>query len=290
MPANPLSVAVTVTLGMGAIKLAVAFATGSQAVLASAADSLADAGVSALNRWAMRTAALPPDAGHPFGHGKTEALASLAQGLVLSGIVLGVGYGALARLADPTPPPVEVGPALAVMVGSMIGSLVISTGLSRAARRTGSLILQTDAVHYRMDIWTGLAVLTGLGVTALTGGVRADAVASLVVCGMMARDIASLLTDAVGELMDRPLPAEEQAAIEVALAAFSPRLVRWHDLRTRRAGPDRFAQVRLVLPDTLTLRDAHALAHDVEAAIEAAVPGVDVLVHVDAEPARAREV
>ena len=90
----------------------------------------------------------------------------------------------------------------------------------------------------------------------------------------------------VDELMDRPLPESDRAAVEGVLTRFAPRLVAWHDLRTRRSGPARFVQVRLVLPGGLALSEAHAIAHEVEDAIAAALPGVDVLVHVDAGTGR----
>lgn len=290
MPAstpNPLAVAITATLVLGAVKLAAALVTGSSAVLASAADSLADAGVSGLNLWAMRHAARPADPGHPYGHGKAEALASLAQGVVLSAIVVGVGRGAIQRLLGEAPA-IDTGPAMLAMLVSMVGSTAISAYLSRAATRTGSLVLRSDAVHYRMDLWTGLAVLVGLVGVRFFDVPQADPVASLLVCGIMGRDLVGLFRDAVGELMDRPLPAEEHAAVEAALAGFAGRLRGWDDLRTRRAGPDRFVQVRLLLPGELTLTEAHALAHEVEDGIRAAVPGVDVLVHVDVDGATLR--
>lgn len=279
---GPLVVAVVATVVLGVVKLVVAVYTGSSAVLASAADSIADAAVSGLILWSMGHAARPADEGHPYGHGKAEALASLAQAVVLGGLVLGIGYHAAGHLVAGTSTPLAAGPAIAVMVFSMAGSLGISTFLARAATRTGSLVLRSDAVHYRMDLYTGAAVILGLGVTLLTGEVRADAAASLLVCALMAKDVFGLFRDAIGELMDRPLPDDERIVVEQVLDGFLPRIVGWHDLRTRRAGPSRFVQFHLVLPDDLRLLDAHALAHEVERAVEAALPGLQALVHVDA--------
>ncbi len=282
MPRNPLLVAVGATLVLGFGKLVAAVLTGSTAVLASATDSLADAGVSGFNLWMMRQAAEPADEGHPYGHGKAEALASLAQALVLAAIVVAIGWRAVDQLLGGEPEPIAAGAALVTMVASMAGSLGISTYLARAATRTGSLVLRTDAIHYRMDLYTGAAVVLGLGVTLLTGRAWADAAASLGVCGLMAKEVFGLAYDAVGELMDRPLPEEERAIVVGVLDGFADRLVDWHDLRTRRAGPSRFVQVHLKLPGEMRLAEAHALAHEVEDAVKACLPEVDVLVHVDA--------
>lgn len=282
MAKSPLHVAVLATLVLGVGKLVAGILTGSTAVLASATDSLADAGVSTLNLFMMRQAAKPADEDHHYGHGKAEALATLAQATVLGALVVGIGWRAVQQLVGAHTAPVSAGAGILVMLASMVGSFGISTYLSRAADRTGSLVLRSDAVHYRMDLYTGAAVVLGLVVTWMTGQARADAVASLLVCGLMAKDVFGLLRDAVGELMDQPLPDDEHAAVVRALETFTPRIVDWHDLRTRRAGPSRFVQVHLRLPGELPLREAHGLAHEVEDAVKAALPGVDVLVHVDA--------
>ncbi len=283
MHTRPLVIAIAATLCLGAGKLAGAAFTGSQALLASGLDSLADAGVSALNLWLMREASMPADAGHPYGHGKAEALAGLFQGVVLSAVVAGVAQGAVRSLIRGADSPVLAGPAIGVMALSMCGSLAISVGLGRAAARTGSLVLRSDAVHYRMDLWTGLAVVVGLAATHLFSEPRLDAIASLLVCGWMARDVVGLLRSAVDELMDSPLPPEEQAAVEAALRSFAGRVRSWHELRTRRAGPRRFVQVHVVLPADLSFAAAHALSDEVEAAIFASIPSADVIVHADVD-------
>ncbi len=269
------------TLLLGVVKAIAAFLTGSQAVAASAADSLSDAAISFGNRWMVRTAHEPADREHPFGHGKAEALASLAQVVFLSAVVGGVGWRAIGSLQG-GPPPLAV-PAIVVMVGSMAVSLLLARSLARAAEATGSLILRSDAAHYRMDLWTGGAVLVGLAVTAITGSGLADGIACLVVCAIMAWDIVGIARDAVGELMDQSLPVEEHARVEATLRRFAG-INGWHDLRTRRSGPNRFVQVHIELPGSMTLHEAHAIADALEAAFGEAVPGVDALVHIDEGP------
>ncbi len=270
----------TLVLGIG--KAIAASLTGSQAVAASAADSLSDAVISAANRWMVRTAHEPADREHPFGHGKAEALASLAQVVLLGGVVVGVGWRAVGSLRG-GPPPIAL-PAIAVMVASMGVSLALARSLARVATETGSLVLRSDAAHYRMDLWTGGAVLVGLVVSAVTGSGLADGIACLAVCAIMAWDIVGIARDAVGELMDRSLPAGEHAEVEAVLRAF-PGITGWHDLRTRRSGPSRFVQVHIELPGDMTLHEAHAIADALEAALTQAIPGVDPIVHVDEGPA-----
>jgi len=280
---HPLAVAIAATLVLGVAKLAVALLTGSQAVMASAADSLGDAIVSGVNLIMVRQAAEPPDEGHPWGHGKAEALASLAQVAVLAVVVGAIGVNAVGTLLGGAGTVPAAGPTLGVMAVSMLGSLSISAYLSRAARRTGSLLIKSDAVHYRMDLWSGAAVVLGLVASQVLGNAVGDAGASLLVSAIMVKDVYGVGREAIDELMDRPLPPEETAQIESALREMGAPLVSWHDLRTRRSGPHRFVQVHVVLPADIPFAEAHAAADAVEARLRGALPNLDVIVHADPE-------
>jgi ferrous-iron efflux pump FieF len=282
MTLHPLVVAILSTLVLGAAKLTLALITGSRAVLASAADSLGDAVVSGVNLLMVRQAAVPPDDGHPWGHGKAEALASLTQAVLLAGVVVGVAWSAVGTLLHHASAPLpDTQAGILGMLLSMVGSFGISTFLSRAAKRTGSLVLAADAVHYRMDLLTGAAVVAGLVATWLTGRPEADAVASLLVSALMVREVYGIGREAVDELMDRPLPAEEVAQIEAALRSYGDPVRSWHDLRTRRSGPLRFVQVHVALPREISFADAHAATHAVEERLKSVLPFMDVIAHAD---------
>ena len=278
--ARALRNAILGTLLLGVGKAIAALLTHSTAVGASAVDALSDALVSGLNLLLVRAAAAPPDAGHPYGHGKAEGLAGLGQSIFLTLVVVGVGRSAVQHLLGVAPMPV-VGPAVLVMMGSMTVSFLLARGLATAAEKTGSLVLRADATHYRMDIFTGAAVLVGLGASYFTGDGRADAIASLVLCAWMAREIAPIAWDAIGELMDRPLSRDEVTVVVGVIDQFKPRLLGYHDLRTRRAGPHRFVQVHIVMPPEMPLREAHRVADDLERALCQALPSCDPIVHLD---------
>lgn len=281
MRLHPLTVAIISTLLLGGAKLALALITGSRAILASAADSLGDAVVSGVNLLMVKQAAVPPDEGHPWGHGKAEALASLTQAVLLGGVVAGVAWTAIRALMAPTGAAPDTTVGMVGMLVAMVGSFGISTFLARAAKRTGSLVLAADAVHYRMDLFTGAAVVLGLGATWLTGRAEADAVASIVVSGLMVKEVWGLAREAIDELMDRPLPQEEVEKLEAALRTFGEPVRSWHDLRTRRSGPRRFVQVHVALPPTLSFAAAHATTHSVEEHLKTVLPLVDVIAHAD---------
>jgi len=272
--------AIVGTLALGAGKAVAAGLTGSTALAASAADSITDGAITAANRWMLITAAQPADPGHPYGHGKAEALASLAQAVILGGVIAGITWRAVSHLVTPVEAPDAV-PALGVVLASLVGSALLARSLRRAADATGSLVLRADAAHYQMDLASGAAVVVGLGLGTLTGSAIPDSLAALVVSGLMAREVWRIGQDAVGELMDQALPPDEQARLETVLASMPLR--GWHDLRTRRSGPHRFVQVHVELDPGLTLGEAHAVADGVEAALRQAVPGCDPIVHVDVD-------
>ncbi len=274
-----LTIGLSTVLGVG--KLVGGLLTGSQAVLASAADSIGDVAVSAANLWLMRHARRPADEDHPYGHGKIEGLASLAQGVFLTAVIVGVGYRAVLSLLEATPHTVLAWPALAVMIVSLIGSTGIAALLDRAATRTGSLILRADAAHYRMDRWTASATIVGLIGTLAFNEPRADSLAALVVCLIMARDVALLLRDAVDELMDKALSPEEMTRIKTVLDQKRTLLVGWHDLRARRSGPRRFVEVHLELEGSSTLHAAHDVAEVIENELRDTIAGCEVIVHLD---------
>lgn len=270
-----------VTVVLGVAKLVAAVLTGSQAVMASALDSLSDGAISGLNLWLLRRAEEPPDDEHPFGHGKLEGFAALFQAVVLTGVVVAVAWRAVQSLLAGGGPPPLAGPALLVMLGSLCVTGYLTHTLTKAAEGTGSLVLRADAAHYRMDLFTGGAVIVGLGAVALTGVGWADAVASLAVAAWMGREVGDLFREAANELMDRSMSAEERAAVDLALGTADARVVSWHELRTRRSGHDRFVQAHLVFPGDISLAEAHEAAEQVELAIRRAVPHVQVVLHMD---------
>jgi ferrous-iron efflux pump FieF len=281
-PSRALSIAIAATLALGLVKLVGAALTGSRAVLASAVDSLADAGVSLLNLLLARAAQRPADVDHPFGHGKAEAIAALLQGAALAVTTVGLAWGAVVSLGSAEAAP-QTGAAVAAMTVSLVGSLLISRHLRRAADATGSLVLRADAAHYQADLWSGGAVVVGLVAVRLTGASWPDALATLLVCGLIGRDVVGLVRGAVDELMDRALPDEDVAAARQVLAGMGDRVRGVHGLRGRRVGPVTFLEVHVELDGDLPFREAHAISDDVENALRARFAPADVIVHADVE-------
>ncbi len=261
-----------------AAKLAVWLLTGSVSLLASLVDSMMDVMASAVNLVAVRWSLMPPDEEHRFGHGKAESLAGLGQAAFIAASALFIVFNAADRFVNPRPLE-HLGIGVGVMLFSMLATLLL-IGLQRfVIKRTGSVAIRADSLHYLSDLLTNAGILVALGL-ALGGWLWADPLIGLAVAAYIFWSALRIGTEAVHMLMDRELPAGEQQRI-LAIAGRAPEIVGVHDLRTRQAGAVRFIQLHLELPPALPLLRTHAIAEQVAAELRAEFPGADVMIHQD---------
>lgn len=267
------------------IKLATGWATRSVSVLSEAIESGIDLLAAAVTYFSVRAAEAPADRDHPYGHGKAEHLAAVTQAVL---IVLAGAYvvaQAIPRLREGSVP-VRLDLAVAVMLLSAGTSWSLARRLQRIAREGDSPALAADSQHLMVDAATSAAVVAGLLLVAITGQGWIDGLVGLAVAGAIFRTGWRLISEAVGDLMDRGLPEAEIARLQEILNA-DPRIVGYHRVRARRAGSQRHIDLHLLLDPELSLRVAHDLAEEIEDRIRAAFPGVVVMTHV--EPATEEE-
>lgn len=271
------SVAVAVLLA--GVKLAAWWASGSVAMLAALMDSLLDLVASLTNLVAIRWAARPADRGHRFGHGKAEALAGLAQAAVISGSAVFLAVQSLQRFRDPQP--VESGAAALAVVAV---SLVLTFGLvlfqRRVVKKTGSLAIGADRLHYVSDLMMNLAVALAIALSAFAGILWADPLFGLAIGAYIAASAFAILRQSVDQLMDRELPESERASIRAA-AASHPAVRGIHSLRTRQSGNQIHMLLHIDLDPAMTLAAAHAVGIEVENALLERYPDADILIHAD---------
>ena len=258
-------------------KLVIWVITGSVAILGSLVDSGLDAIASIVTFISVRQAAQPPDRAHRYGHGKAEAIGAFVQAGFVLGSALFLASEAVRRLISPQPIE-QSGLAIAVLLLAILLSAAL-LGLQRfVVRRTGSIAIQADSVHYRSDLLMNLAVIAALVLTEAIGWPQIDPLFGLGVVLVLLYSAFGVARHALDMLMDRELPAEQRAYIR-RLALDHPGARNVHDLRTRRAGADVFIELHLELDGELSLEQAHAITHEVEARIRAAFPAADITVH-----------
>ena len=265
------------------LKLVAAVFTGSLSIVASLVDSVMDILASLVNYFAVRLAGRPADAEHAYGHGKAEGLAGLGQTVVIavSGVFLLVeGVRRLISGRDIDRP--DLG--LAVMAVSTVASVWITWRLRSAARRTGSLALAADSIHYASDVWTNLGVFVALAALRIADWHWIDGAVAAAVAVVVLGTAFHVLRRSTAELMDRALPAEAVARLLAAIRTEVPETRGLHDLRTRRAGPTVFVDCHVQFDRALDFPAAHLLSERVRIAIEHTYPGAYVTVHADPYP------
>jgi cation diffusion facilitator family transporter len=278
-------VSVAAAVVLIAIKLVTGLATGSLGLLSEAAHSGTDLVAALLTLFAVGVAGRPADRGHPYGHGKAEHLSALAEASILAIVSLLIAFAAVRRLVEGT---ADVDAAwYAILVICIVIAIDASraTVSHRAARAYQSPAFGASALHFAGDLAGSTAVLVGL-LFARAGYPEGDAVAALFVAALVLAAAARLIRQNVDVLMDRA-PVDEVAAARSAIEALEPS-VSLRRLRMRRAAGRHFADVVIGVPPGAAVGQGHAAADAVEEAVERAVPGTDVVVHVEpAEPAGA---
>jgi cation diffusion facilitator family transporter len=268
-----------------ALKLGAGLASHSLGLISEAAHSGTDLIAALLTFFAVGVAVRPADVGHQYGHGKAEHLGALAESVILVLASIFIGWRAITHLVGSTESHVEATwYALTVIVLVILIDLGRTIVSWRASRRYGSAALAANALHFGSDLAGSGAVLLGL-VLVHAGYPRADSAAALFVAVLVLLAAARLMRGNVDVLMDR-VPADAEDAARAAISGLDPP-VRLGRLRMRQAGPRQFADVVITVPPGAAVGQGHAAADRVEAALHAALPGSDVVVHV--EPAEDEE-
>ncbi len=253
--------------------------TGSVGVLSTLVDSVLDLAASIVTLVAVRHAMQPADREHRFGHGKAEPIAGLAQAAFVFGSAGFLMFEAGQRLVEPAAVVrTEVG--LAVMGLSIVLTLALVLFQRFVVKRTGSVAIGADALHYRADLLSNLAVITALVLVSEFGAVWADPVVALAIGAYLLSSAWKIIRQSLDFLMDRELPDDDRVRIRDIVTAHAG-VIDMHDLRTRSSGTRTFIQFHLEMDGGMTLLDAHAIADQVMRTVEAAFPGADVLIHED---------
>lgn len=273
--------AVAVAIVLILIKFAAYLLTGSVSMLSTLIDSLLDAAASLVNLVAVRHALTPADREHRFGHGKAEALAGLGQAAFIAGSAVFLLVQAGGRLYRPAPIE-EAGIGIAVMLVSMALTAALVLFQRRVIRKTRSLAISADSLHYAGDVAVNLGVLLALLLSTRFGWLVADPLFALCIGGYIVFNAWQIARLAYDMLMDRELPDADRERIK-QIARAHPRVRDLHDLRTRMSGRKSFIQFHLEMDGTMTLTEAHKLADEVESAILREFPGTEVIIHEDPE-------
>ena len=267
---------VMVATGLALVKAGAWVLTGSVAILASLVDSAMDASASLLTALAVRYALEPPDEEHRYGHGKSEALAGLAQALFISASAVFLVVHAVRRILRPEPL-VAVPLGVAVMAISIAATFGLVLYQRRVVHATHSHAIRGDSLHYVGDLLTNLGTIAALLLSSL-GYPQLDPMIAIAIAGATVYGAVRIGWDTLQVLMDRELPPELQQTIR-KIALDHAEVTGVHDMKTRQSGHAKLIQMHLEMDGRISLDAAHKIADDVERAIRAAIPGADVVIH-----------
>jgi cation diffusion facilitator family transporter len=272
--------AAVVTMGL---KTVAWWRTGSVGLLGDALESLVNLAAGVLALLVLRVAERPPDEEHLYGHEKAEYFSSGAEGMLIVVAAASIGVAGVRRLLSPRPLE-ELGLGLAILAVAALINLAVALVLLAVGRRHRSITLRANAHHLLTDVWTSLGVLAGLVAVRLTGWQPLDPLLGLGVAAHVAWTGVALVRGSVGGLMDRALPEDEVAVVREVLAAAVERhggTVRYHALRTRRAGARSFVSFHVQAPGAWSVQRGHDLLESLEAQIRERLPAAAVFTHLE---------
>ncbi len=261
------------------LKLAAGLSSHSLGLISEAAHSGTDLIAALLTFFAVGVAVRPADVSHQYGHGKAEHLSALAEGAILFVASCFIAWRAITHLVGSSGTSVQATwYALAVIVIVILVDLSRTIVSWRASLRYRSAAFAANALHFGSDLAGSGAVLIGL-LLVRAGYARADSAAALFVAVLVLLAATRLMKRNVDVLMDRA-PADAEEAALAAIAGIEP-AVTVDRLRMRQAGSRQFADVVITVPPGAAVGQGHAAADRVEEALHDALPGSDVVVHVE---------
>ncbi len=277
-PQRTTLVSIAAAAALVALKLGVGLATGSLGLISTGIESSGDVIAAVLTFFAVRLGGRPADPEHPYGHRRAENLGALGEAGILLAGGLFVGVEAIGHLARDSAPPRIHWYQFAVIAVALLVDASRTIVSRRTARRYSSAALRSNAFHFAGDMVGSLAVLVGL-VLVQAGFDQGDSLAALLVAAIIFAAAARLISENANVLMDRT-PAEARESAERAIEALGAD-IELSRLRLRESAGRYFADVVVTVPPGQAVVEGHQSANLIEEAVESALPGSDVVVHVE---------
>src|SRR5688572_21004367 len=263
-----------------ALKALAWWLTGSVGQLSDALEATVNLAGATVTLVMLTIAMLPPDDEHAYSYSKAEYFASGLEGTLIVFAAIVIAWSAVERLMHPQPL-ANVGAGLVVSAGASLINYFVSRSLAKAGREFRSIALEADAQHLMTDVWTSAGVIAGVAAVAVTGWERLDPLIALAVAANIVWTGVRLVRRSAQGLLDHALAPDELDALNRVLDRYRAQGLDFHALRTRQAGARSFVSLHVLVPAGWTVAQGHDMAHQVEGAIRAALPGASVLTHVE---------
>lgn len=272
-------VSVAVNLFLSLLQLIVGIVAKSQALIADSIHSLSDLISDAIVLIANKHSSKAPDAEHPYGHHRFETAATLAVGVILIAVGLGMLWSSFIKLQNPGLIQTVHLLALPIAVFALIAKELLFRYLLRVAKRVRSTMLVANAWHARSDAASSLVVAVAI-VANLMGLPIADPIAVLIVGLLILRMGWRFASGAFNDLMDQAVDDATEAKI-TKIILDTPGIAGLHDLKTRKLGDMIWVEVDLEMDGRLSIYEGHAIAEEARRRVMAALPVLEVMTHFD---------
>lgn len=255
-------IATTTAFFLAILKLSVGIFSGSIAILASAIDSLLDMGISIFNFVAVKNSWKDPDDQFNYGRGKIEALAAFLEGIIIAMAGIFIAYESVSRIIYRKPVG-EIGIGVVVMIISVIVTGWLVGYLESVAKKTKSIVIASDALHYKTDLLSNLAILVGLILVAWLGWNYIDAIIGIGIAIYIAFSAFDIVKKWFLLLLDVSL--DEMHVVNILdILDNHKELSDYHNFRSRESGGVKFVEAHLVFHENISLLDAHRVSHEIE--------------------------
>lgn len=255
-------IATTTAFFLAILKLTIGIFSGSIAILASAIDSLLDMGISIFNFVAVKNSWKDPDDQFNYGRGKIEALAAFLEGIIIAMAGIFIAYESVSRIIYQKPVG-EIGIGVVVMVISVIVTGWLVGYLESVAKKTKSIVIASDALHYKTDLLSNLAILVGLILVAWLGWNYIDAIIGIGIAIYIAFSAFDIVKKWFLLLLDVSL--DEMHVVNILdILDNHKELSDYHNFRSRESGGVKFVEAHLVFHENISLLDAHRVSHEIE--------------------------
>lgn len=251
--------------------------TKSISVQASLFDSLLDGLTSLINFIAIIHALKPPDACHRWGHGKAEALASFAQSLFIAGSAIWLLYNVTQNISQPAPI-VDTGLGIYLMIFIIICTGMLIAWQQYVIKKTGSLVIQTDRLHYETDLLANLGVLVSLILSVKFKLIYLDLIVGLIIVTYILISTWDIFIESANILMDRELSDEIREDI-LHIARKNMDIKKIIELRTRSSGKKHFVQLALEFDKNITVSEYQDIIKSINQEIQQKIENTEVIIH-----------
>ncbi|MEW5818821.1 MAG: cation diffusion facilitator family transporter [Cyanobacteriota bacterium] len=277
--AAKLSIYSNITLTLA--KIIVGFISGSVGILSEAIHSAMDLVASFIAYFSIKAASEPADAEHPYGHGKYEDVAGLAEAVLIFIIVIVILHESVSRLLGQEGFHIEVDLGIVVMLIATIANILVSNHLFKVSKETDSIALYADAQHLRTDVYTSAGVLLSLIMVKITGFMWIDPVSAILVALFISYIAFKISKDSIDKLVDVSLPVEDEAKIKEVLHRYSDEIISVHKFRSRKSGSNRFIEFHIIVEGNLTIKEGHLLCDLIEQDIKLILKNTYISIHIE---------